>query len=143
MPADIKAALFYEMDNDATLDALVDDRIYPDTADQKTPLPYITYQLISNPGVHNLLGVTPNGLNEARFQITVWAANSQSRTDVQNAVRILLDGKVGVTFGTGATATSIRRSENTTNIDTKDTPKDGSQNTFYGVFMDFEFWLIR
>lgn len=133
-------ALFEEMTTDATLSALVSTRVYPDEADQRTPMPYITYQEFTALTVAHFSGV--DSLAKSSYQITVWASSAASRHAVENAVRVLFNLQRR-NFGTGANEIFVNRSENTNNQSTKETPDDGSQNTRFGKFMDFEFWHER
>ncbi len=136
-----KEALFEEMTGDTTLSALVSTNVFPDEADQRTTRPYIVYQEFGNQGVHTVNNGVQS-LSRATYQMTIWADSSSSRTDVENALRILFDGQRRA-FGSGSNETFVNRSENTNNQDTKKTPDDGSQNVLFGKFMDFEFWHIR
>lgn len=136
----LKEALFEEMTGDATLSALISTRAFPDFADQRTVRPYIVYQEFANQGVHAFDGV--KSLSRATYQFTIWSDTSLNRTDVANALRILLDGQRR-DFGSGSAETFVNRSENTNNQDTIENPDDGSQDVRFGKFMDFEFWHIR
>ncbi len=136
----LKQALFEEITTDATLLALISTRCFPDYADQTTTMPYITYQEFGNDGVHQFQGV--DSLDKATYQFSIWAVSSTSRTDVENALRILLDGQRRA-FGTGGNRTFVNRSENTNNLDTIEEPDDGSQDVVFGKFMDFDFWHLR
>lgn len=133
-------ALFEEMTTDATLSALIGTRAFPDEADQRTTMPYIVYQEFGNLGVAHFGGV--DLLDKASYQFTIWASSAASRHAVENALRVLFNLQRR-NFGTGANEIFVNRSENTNNQSTKETPDDGSQNTRYGKFMDFEFWNER
>lgn len=133
----LKAGIFTAMNADSTLTALLVDRIFPDRANQTDSLPYITYNIRTELGVHHQTGVDGLALTEVQFSI--WAASSESRQSVKDAVRDLFDGKIRQTFGSSF-CPSVR---NTSNTDTTDDPEDGSQNFAFGVFMDFEFWHQR
>ncbi len=135
----LKASLFQELRDDATVSALVGTRIYPDRADQNAVMPYITYIEIFNQGVHHLGGV--KFLDLATYQFSLWAADSVTRTELEDAVRTLFDGEARL-FGT-TIITDVTRTENTSKQDTTEDPDDGSQNIVYGKFMDFDFWHIR
>lgn len=137
MTAALKAGIFTELSGDAGLIALVSERIYPDVADQKDKLPYIVFEVDSEEGVHNMLGNAP--LARTNIQFTVWAATSKSRSDVNDALRVLLDGKIGVALG----AAQVRVIRNTNAVDTREVPDDGSQNWNYGTFNDYDFWYLR
>lgn len=137
MTAALKAGIFTELSTDPTLSGLVGTRIYPDEADQKDLLPYIVYEVDSEEGTPHMLGVA--SLAQTNIQFTVWAATSISRSAINDALRVLLDGKIGVTFGT----VEIRAIRNTNAIDTKGNPDDGTQNNNFGTFNDYDFWYLR
>ncbi len=133
----LKSDLYLELStNAAALIALVSTRIYPDRADQQTAYPYITYQEISNQGVDEFAGTTV--LAKTTIQFSIWASDAVSRDNVEIALREYLNGK-RTTFGT----TFINRIFNTNNVDAPREPNDGSQNTVFGKFMDFDIWYQR
>lgn len=133
----LKAGLFAVLSVEATLTALISDRLYIDVAPEKAPLPYVVFESPTELGVHHQTGVTEHAQTEIQF--TVWAESGVKRTAVQNALREFLDGKQRVTFGTEFITIII----NTNNRDTKEKPADGSQNWTFGVFMDFDIWHRR
>jgi hypothetical protein len=133
----LKEGIFTVLSAEGTITTLVGDRIYPDRADQENPLPYITYQLDSEQGLPHMTGVADKA--RTLIQFNVWAASSESRSAVQDALRVFLDGKIRVTFG----SVFIQSIRNTNNVDTTKDPIDGSQNFKFGVFMDFDFWHSR
>lgn len=137
MTAALKEGIFTVLSADPGLSGLVGDNIYPDRADQKQSFPYITYQIASEQGVHHLVGVDTLALIEIQFN--VWAGTPDSRSAVQDALRVLLDGTIRTSFG----AAFVARVWNTNNVDTTEGPDEGSQNFAYGVFMDFNFWYRR
>ncbi len=137
MSGELKEGIFTVVTADAGLTALIVDRIYPDIADQKKQMPYITYQMESQEGVPHMTGVS--GLARTEIQFTIWAATAESRSAVVKALRLLFDGKVRQTLGT----VFVQISRNTGNIDTKENPDDGSQNVVFGTFSDYSFWHNR
>lgn len=138
MTAALSNGIFATLAADVPLAALVGDRIFRDTADQKTTLPYIVFEVDSEEGVHNMTGTA--SLARTLVQFTVWAATTLSRADVNDALRTLLDGTVNATSFGAATVRVIR---NTNAIDTREAPDDGSQNYNYGTFNDYDFWYLR
>ena len=133
----LKPGIVTAINADATLTALIGTRIYPDRASEKEPLPYVTFHIVIETGVHHQLNVSKYALTQMQF--SVWATSSVERQAIKDALRALFDGKVRQTFGTSFNA-SVR---NTNNLDTVEDPIDGSQNFTFGTFMDFEFWHIR
>lgn len=74
----------------------VSGRVYPVLLPQSPTYPALTYQLISDPRGHTHDG--PDGLVDARYQITTWAPR-EAYADVKataDAVRIALDGFTGI-----------------------------------------------
>ena len=133
----LKAGIFTSMAAESTITDLVGQRIYPDRAPQGDTLPYITFDSPTEAGVHHQTGVTR--LAETDIQFKIWAATSESRSAVKQAVRAFFDGKTRQTFGSSF-CQSVR---NTNNQDSIEEPEDGSQNYIFGVFMDFKFWHTR
>lgn len=136
MTAALKAGIFTKLSADVPLAALVSDRIYPDVAPQTAPLPYIVYEVDSEEGVHHMTGGGP--LESTSVQFTVWASSSPSRSAVNDALRTLLDNKIGLALGSAETRV-IRK---TNGVDTKENPDDGSQNWNFGTFNDYDIWYI-
>lgn len=71
-------------DIDNALSPLVASRVFPDTADLGTPLPYITYQQGGGRDASTLDG--PTDLKNGRFQINVWAATRNEADSLMNQV---------------------------------------------------------
>ena len=136
MTAALKAGIFTKLSADATLAALVSDRIYPDVADQTKKMPYIVYEVDSEDGVKHMTGGGPLELTSVQF--SVWAASPTERTAVNDALRSLLDNKIGLALGSANTRV-IRK---TNGVDTKEKPDDGSQNWSFGTFNDYDIWYL-
>jgi Protein of unknown function (DUF3168) len=106
-----------------TLKSLVNNRVYPDIAPEKTTLPYITYQQVGGDSINFLNQAIPSKHN-ARVQINVWActrqAASQLALQVEQATRLssALDTTVLGAF-----------------VSTYDEPSN-----LYGTRQDFSVW---
>ncbi len=133
----LKAGIYTTLSGSAAIGALVGDEIYPDRAPQDASLPYITYFVVSEEGVHYQQGVGDKA--RTNIQFTVWATSSESRSSIKQALRDEFDGQIRQSFGSSF-CMSVR---NTNNTDTTEDPDDGSQNFSYGSHMDFEFWHVR
>jgi hypothetical protein len=133
----LKAGIYSALSGSAAIGALVGDEIYPDRAPQDTTLPFITYFVVSEEGVHHQAGVGDKA--RTTIQFTVWASSATSRSAIKQALRDEFDGQIRQTFGSSF-CMSVR---NTNNNDVTEDPIDGSQNFSYGSHMDFEFWHIR
>ena len=136
MTAALKEGIFTKLSADAPLIALVGDRIYPDVADQKKKLPYIVYEVDSEQGVPHMTGGGTLELTSVQF--TVWATSSASRSAVNDALRTLLDHKIGLALGSANTR-SIRK---TNGVDTQEKPDAGNQNWIFGTFNDYDIWYF-
>lgn len=131
----LKAELYTKLLADAPLAALIGTNLFPDKADQKTSMPYITYQDVSQETTHHLGGVSASGFASVSVQFSIWAATPTSRSLVEAALRIALDGKHKQYFG----SIWINSIKYTNGHDTTEDSGDGSQdNNVYGKFMDFE-----
>lgn len=81
------------------LTALVGTRIYEEIAEQDTPLPYITYHIVSEQrDAYSLDGA--NGQVESRLQVNLWAATGVKRRQLVDTFRHTLDGFKGQWNGT-------------------------------------------
>lgn len=112
----------------AAVAALVENRLYPLTIEQKAELPALTYQRISGPRVRSLKG--PSKLAHPRFQIDCWGSTYGSAKTVAQAVRQRLDGYRGL-MGSTSVGEVILES------DTDDFEPDTG---LYRVSMDFIIW---
>lgn len=139
MSEKLKAGIFSRLSGEATITALVNDRIFPGVADQKTPKPYITYQMDSDQGTHHLSGVSGNKLALTLVQFNIWGNTPDEVSAIETALRDFLEGTIRVNFGSAFVA----RAWNTNSVDTTEDPKDGSQNEDFGIFSDFNFWHNR
>ncbi len=75
----------------AALRGLVNDRVYPDLADEPPERPYITYQQVGGEAINFVDAATLPGTSNARVQVNVWAdtrpvASALAR-QVENALR--------------------------------------------------------
>jgi len=89
----IEEALFYILGADATIDSLVDGRIYPNAVPQGKAMPAITYQQISGPREYTTDG--PVGLVMARYQVNCWTETYAEARQLGEAVRLTLNGYIG------------------------------------------------
>ena len=91
---------------DATIHAVVEDRIYPMMIPQKALVggvsyyPCLTYQRISTPRIitHDSSGATGD-LTSPRFQFDAWAVTQKAAKAISDALRTVLHGKTGAMGG--------------------------------------------
>jgi len=85
---------------DATIGAVVDNRIYPLMIPQGAILPCLTYQRISTPRIvtHQSSGATGD-LTNPRFQFDAWGVTQKEVKAISDALRAVLHGKRGVLAG--------------------------------------------
>jgi len=134
--AALKEGIFTKLSADVPLAALVSDRIYPDVAPQTKKMPYIVYEIEDEDGVKHMTGGGP--LESTGVQFTVWAESSGKRSAVNDALRAILDNKIGLALGIAETRV-IRK---TNAVDTQEKPDDGSENWNFGTFNDYNIWYI-
>lgn len=72
------------------LSPLVDSNVYPDTAPEGTPLPYILYQQVGGIPVQFLEGT--GSTVSPRMQITIWSESRLQAAQLQLAAQQLLVG---------------------------------------------------
>jgi len=133
---DLQAALVSLLSADATLVALVSDRIHADQAPQGSTLPYLTYALIASPGHDHQAAAA--AIANPTVQIDVWADSSTDRLAVEAAVVGALNGYSG-TCG----SVSIRRASRVGRRQSYERPQDGSEAGVYRSSLDFEIWHVE
>lgn len=93
----IKGAIFDRLRNDASVNAIVGQNIFPSPAPRNVDPPYISFQRVDKETVRHLMG--PNNLARARFQINCWAVGPDDADALAEAVRKCLDGLMRVDIG--------------------------------------------
>jgi len=85
---------------DASVGAVVDNRIYPMMIPQGATLPCITFQRISTPRIvtHDSSGATGD-LISPRFQFDAWGVTQKSVKEISDVIRKVLHGKTGALAG--------------------------------------------
>jgi len=73
------------------------DRVYQDSLDQHTKLPAVVIRDPDEAGGHHQQAA--DGLVEARIQVDAWAATKPEASQIQKALRELLDGYPRGTLG--------------------------------------------
>lgn len=89
-------AIYNILSNDATLNGLVDGRIYPLIVPQGKPYPAITMQIISNVGDYCKNGLTQDNY---RLQVNVFARNDVDMYGIADVVKDTLNGISGTYAG--------------------------------------------
>ena len=103
--SDLKARLVA----DATVDGLVDGRIYPGALPQNPTYPAVSYFRVSATRLYNLKGTASRVT--ARFQIDCWAATHITARALADAIRASLHAVVGTM---GSTSIGYIRLDNET-----------------------------
>jgi len=85
---------------DASVGAVVDNRIYGMVMPQGATLPCLTYQRISTPRIvtHDSSGATGD-LIHPRFQFDAWGVTQKSVKAISDVIRKVLHGKTGALAG--------------------------------------------
>ena len=89
----IEAGIFYLLNNDVPVEALVAARIYPLTIPQDPTLPALTYQLITPGSLIAHDGLLGTGYS--RYQITGFDDDYDVLIDLMNKVRTAMGGYSG------------------------------------------------
>lgn len=132
--------LFAFLQADASLTALIDDRIYPGFAPTDKPNPYITYFRTSQITTHHMAtGNSTSILERQIFQFDCWAKTEFESDTIKDALVLLLDGFTGVMNS----ASDVRRAFLQNVIDNHQNPIDGSQIADHRTTADFEFWYFK
>lgn len=117
---------------------LVEDRIGPMRAATSRKLPYITYQVISQPRDYHLLG--PSGHVTANVQIDVWSDSAVEAETLGNAVRMAFDGFYGVM---GDQAVNVKGTTVTGPSTGFDAPIDGSEGGTFRATLEVQIGYIE
>lgn len=135
-----RADLFAFLQADASLTALIDDRIYPGFAPTDKPSPYITYERSSQITTHHqAIGNSTSIIERQRFQFDCWAKTEIEADAIKDALVLLLDGFTGIMNS----ASDVRRVFLQNVIDNHEDPIDGSQIADHRTTADFEFWYFK
>jgi len=117
---------------DATIGALVGDRIYPLFIPQGATLPCITYQRISTPRIvtHDSSGATGD-LTHPRFQFDAWATTQKEAKQIADGLRTVLHGKRGAMGGV-----TIRSA-----LAENEAPEFDQESELYRSRSDYIIWI--
>lgn len=86
----IETYLVEKLNADSTLDALIDERIFPVAVVQGTALPRLTYRRISGSNGYDLQG--PDGLRTVTTEVRCWARDYPVARTLADHVRRIMDG---------------------------------------------------
>ena len=120
--------------DDATVAALVSDRIGPQKASQRDAKPYMVYRTISGVRTGHLTGTAL--CNKALIQIDGYADTEQEVVDMVSAVRKELDGRIRTTVtlsGNSVIVSIFLQDERRRMVRSLDGSDDGE----YGFQLDF------
>ncbi len=93
----VETALRTKLLADATVAALIADRIEPEPLAQGSILPAITYRRISATRGETFDG--PSGLTWPRIQLDLWALSHDTARALFDAVRVAVNGKAFISSG--------------------------------------------
>lgn len=113
----------------SAITTLVDDRIYPITAEQDALLPHII--LIKMPGTTNPSHDAASNLSATRFQINCYGLTDLQCDQIANEIRLALDGYKGTVLGV--------RIDRILRLDTGENFDDNDAEC-YGVATDYRVW---
>lgn len=114
-------------------------KVYPGSAPQDHPNPYVTYQITERKGVFNQDGSASSGLQECVIQFDAWGFTALDTTTVCEALITELNGQQNTTFG----SVLIRSLKLNNNIETEEPLPDASENYLYRSMVDFHCWFIE
>lgn len=130
----IETALYATVIEDATVNAIIGTRFFPNVVPQSAKIPAATYMQISGPRVHSVEGAL--GMVKARYQINCWAAKYSTVKDLAEAIRKQLDGFSGTVNTVQIQSIML--------VDEGDFPKltdDAEVTLRYGKRLDFIIWF--
>lgn len=119
---------------DADVATLVSTRIYPNYAPHNYTLPCIVYTRLSTDRVRSADG--PNGLLEASFQLSCWAATYAGAKTLSQAVRLCLDDYNGMADGVTIDVITLDNE-----LDAPLVEPDNEERTEHGAILEFTIWF--
>jgi len=125
-------AIYKILADDAGVGAICANQIYPQFAPQKSALPFITYDLISNVPL-NSKGNTSH-IDSVRVQLNCIADDPLEAANLAAAVRTALDGYAGTPAGTGVALRNVMFDGENDLLEEEDT---------FGRAVDYIFYLKK
>lgn len=125
-------AIYTVLTSDATLAALVSNRVYPATVPARASIPYVVYTQVGNAPTDDKDG--PSALDSVMIQVDAYASNKTDSVTITERVRVLLD--------------RLNNQVSGVNIDSVifDGENDGDYNAQLGVYwtsQDYRFRIKR
>lgn len=118
---------------DATIAALVGDRIHPGALPQDCPLPAISYAVAGTREPRTLARATP--YRATRFRVSIWSDFEAEAEDVAEAARAALAGFSGLV---GAIRVALVAIEG--EVDLPEPRPDGGDESTYRITLDLRAW---
>ena len=134
----IADTIYYILANNSAVAALVTDRINAaGDVPEKTALPHITYQLISNPATYHITG--NSDFRFAREQVNCNGTDLVQARAVADAVYPALDRLSGPQGRPGSLVT-ISSLQLANDLEIDDPPSDATDRGPFRVILEFEIW---
>ncbi len=130
----VEQAIRSRLTSQSSVTDLVSTRIYPQAAPQGASLPYVIYDVGSNP-VEAMSGHA--GLTYASFSISCYATTYASVKEISEKIRLALDGWSG-TSETVLVRSVIHNNSN----DVYGNPKDGSSMGIFQVNSSYQVGFV-
>lgn len=132
--SDLDAAIYSHVITDAAVSAIIESRFFPGAIPEGQILPAAVYQQIS--AVHDETLDGADGLANARFQLSAWAATRIAAKALAETIRLRLQSYRGTLGSVVIQDISL--------IDRRDLLEEAvnnAQQRRYGVQLDFEIWF--
>lgn len=108
----------------------VGDRVYFGNLPQDSPLPAVTFHVVSNVSTHHLRGSA--GVQVSRVSISAWSHHQIDIVAMVEAIRLRFDGFAGDMNGV-----EILSCHHQGDVDLPEAPKSGSDNWLYRTVTDY------
>ena len=111
--------------------------LFPDRAPEDAPDTYGIYYVISGVHHHHMEGAA--GLANDRFQVDVYSKVPDTADEIQELIRLAIDGYRGTITGMGGNV-YISRILALGDNDVAEPPAGGSDSPYYRYSKDFDVW---
>ncbi len=129
----IGKAVYNQLSNNATIVAVVGERIYPLSIPQGESLPAIVYQVISEEHDNHVDG--SGGLAHATVQISCYATSYAAARNLAETIRVAITGDRGTYASIEVTGCLLE-----SDLDIYHPPADASDVGVYQIANSYSYW---
>ena len=136
MALDLSKALYSRLTGDTNITGLVGTKISPMEARQSWSLPYVTYQIVSDPPTHAM--IRDATISNPLVQVDVWGETYPNVKNIANKIRSRLRD-YGGTITVSSTSLVIQRIFYEGQTDIKEVDMETNEVTFR-IMQEYRVW---